>query len=228
MINIEAYILNYRDIKDFDRKYTLLTKEFGKIEAICKSVLKPNSKLAGHLEPLNFSWLEIIETKNGWQIIKALESNSFLNLRNNLETFKIALSLAQFLDEFVYGFDVEIFNLWQDFLKKIDSYSLNKEVNFNFLKAQFILKSLKILGFMPELNCANCGKRITTNAHLFENQFFCQACSVNKISGKFVNQKSLEVISLILNGLWLKNSSQSKEIIEIADYFKQKAFQFML
>ena len=228
MINVEAYILNYKDIKDFDRKYTLLTKEFGKIEAICKSVLKPSSKLAGHLEPVNFSWLEIIETKNGWQIIKALENNSFLNLRNNLEAFKISLSLAQFLDEFVYGLDIEIFDLWQDFLNKLNSYSLEKEINFNFLKAQFVLKSLKILGFMPELNCANCGKKITTNAFLFENQFFCQACFSPKITGRFINKETLEIISLILNNLWFKNSSQAKEIIEIANYFKQKAFQFMV
>ncbi|HOM68306.1 MAG TPA: DNA repair protein RecO C-terminal domain-containing protein [Candidatus Paceibacterota bacterium] len=228
MINIEAYILNYKDIKDLDRKYILLTKEFGKIEAICKSVLKPNSKLVGHLEPINFSWLEIIETKNGWQIIKALENNSFFNLRSNLEAFKITLSLAQFLDEFVYGLDIEIFNLWQNFLNKINLYSLEKEVNFNFLKAQFILKSLKILGFMPELNCANCGKKIVGNAFLFENQFFCQTCSLNKITEKYISKKTLGIISMILNNLWFKNSSQSKEVIEITNYLEKKAFQFML
>ena len=216
MINVNAYILNYKDIKDFDRKYTLLTKEFGKIEAICKSVLKPSSKLVGHLEPVNFSWLEIIETKNGWQIIKALENNSFLNLRNNLEAFRVSLSLAQFLDEFIYGLDIEIFDLWQDFLNKLDSYSLEKEVNFNFLKAQFILKSLKSLGFMPQLNCANCGKKITTNALLFENQFFYQTCFSPKIPGRLVNKKHLEIISLILNHTWFKNRYKDKDIIELA------------
>jgi len=69
-------------------------------------------------------------------------------------------------------------------------------------------------------------KKITTNAFLFENQFFCQACFSPKITGRFINKKTLEIISLILNNLWFKNSSQAKEIIEITNYFKQKAFQF--
>jgi len=57
-----------------------------------------------------------------------LENNSFLNLRNNLEAFKISLSLATILDEFVYGLDIEIFDLWQDFLNKLNSYSLEKKL----------------------------------------------------------------------------------------------------
>jgi len=203
MINVEAYILNYKDIKDFDRKYTLLTKEFGKIEAICKSVLKPSSKLAGHLEPVNFSWLEIIETKNGWQIIKALENNSFLNLRNNLEAFKISLSLAQFLDEFVYGLDIEIFDLWQDFLNKLNSYSLEKEINFNssgeamnrsryFL---FIFSGLIVTALIPfQVFSAQPDSAIKLKAVKVER---------GPISTEFLSMKSGNRLSLSLASKWL-------------------------
>jgi DNA repair protein RecO (recombination protein O) len=46
----EAYLLKKSSRNDFDRQYTLYTKDLGKITALAKGALKISSKLAPHLE----------------------------------------------------------------------------------------------------------------------------------------------------------------------------------
>ena len=50
--NTEGIILKYRDIGEYDRIYTILTAEHGKIETWAQGVRKPKSKLVAHLQPL--------------------------------------------------------------------------------------------------------------------------------------------------------------------------------
>ena len=70
-----AFILSFSDFSDYDRWFSLLTNEHGKIRAICKSILKPNAKLAGHLDIPSLSWVELVWSVRGWQITQALESD---------------------------------------------------------------------------------------------------------------------------------------------------------
>src|SRR3990167_702958 len=52
--NTEGIILRYRDVGEFDRIYTVLSAEHGKIDAWAQGVRKPKSKLVAHLQPLYF------------------------------------------------------------------------------------------------------------------------------------------------------------------------------
>ncbi len=60
-----AIILKRENIFEADRVYHLYTEDFGKIRTIAGSARKINSKLAGHLEPFNLIWVELMSKKNG-------------------------------------------------------------------------------------------------------------------------------------------------------------------
>ena len=57
----EAFILDIQEKGEFDSLITLYTRDFGKIMAKAKSIKKIVSKSAGHLQPLNFANVRLIE-----------------------------------------------------------------------------------------------------------------------------------------------------------------------
>ena len=137
-----AFVLSYKNINEFDRRYSLLTRDFGKIEAVVKSILKSNSKLAGHLEPPSLCWVELIERGNSFQLTQALEQKNFSKLKKN----QGALSL-------VLNTDDEFFSIWDSFLDYLESHLIPGEIlDFEFLEVQTELRFLKQLGFLPEVS----------------------------------------------------------------------------
>ncbi len=68
----DAVVLAKRASGEFDARYTLLTKKFGKMMGRAKSSRKITSKLAGHLEPGSVVKVRFIE-KTGVQVVDALK-----------------------------------------------------------------------------------------------------------------------------------------------------------
>lgn len=60
-----AIILKREDIFEADRFYHIYTEDFGKICAVAGGVRKINAKLAGHLEPFNVAWVELVSKRSG-------------------------------------------------------------------------------------------------------------------------------------------------------------------
>lgn len=86
----EAIILKRENIGEADRLYCLYTEEFGKVNAVAGSAQKINAKLAGHLEPFNLIWTELISKKNGDLFITTALSHRQL-LSQNASSAQIAL-----------------------------------------------------------------------------------------------------------------------------------------
>lgn len=85
-----AIILKREDVFEADRIYHLYTEDFGKVRAIAGSVRKINAKLAGHLEPFNFVWIELMTKKGGDLFITTALSEISL-LENNASPNQISL-----------------------------------------------------------------------------------------------------------------------------------------
>lgn len=134
-----VFILSYKDLSDFDRRFSLLSPFWGKISALCKKILKPGAKLIGHLEVPNYSWVELVWTYRGWQITQALEQSSYPATRKNLLALRTVLCAAKLLDEFLPVLEErevfkevllcddfifqnqKIFSLWGEFLHQVEN-----------------------------------------------------------------------------------------------------------
>lgn len=66
-------VLSMEPSGEFDARYSLFTEQFGRIRARAKSVRKPTSKLAGHLQPGNLVSARFVETK-GLQLVDAVKA----------------------------------------------------------------------------------------------------------------------------------------------------------
>src|SRR3989344_1920811 len=77
----KAIVLRREDSFEADRLYHLYTEDFGKIRAMAGSVRKINAKLAGHLEPFNLVWVELMTKKGGGLFVSTALSE--INLLGN-------------------------------------------------------------------------------------------------------------------------------------------------
>lgn len=76
----DAIVLKRENIFEADRLYYLYTEDFGKVKAVAGSARKINAKLAGHLEPFNLIWVELMTKKNSDLFITtALSYKKLLN-----------------------------------------------------------------------------------------------------------------------------------------------------
>ncbi len=110
----KAIILKRENIFEADRAYYLYTEEFGKVRAIAGSVRKIKAKLAGHLEPFNVVWVELMAKKGGDLFITtALSENCLLNenaspnqtyLLARMADFSLKMMRGQEKDEAMWRF----------------------------------------------------------------------------------------------------------------------------
>ncbi len=148
MIKTEGIILKKSDLGETDRLLTIYTKEFGKITVLAKGVNKLTSKLRYHLEPLNYSYLILIEGKN-FRIIKdAILMDQFLNMRQDLKKMGTAFEIVNLLDELIVDEEQDE-NIWISMIKTIQA--INKsDVSDDIILKEFKKKLISLLGYDPE------------------------------------------------------------------------------
>lgn len=147
--NLQAFILRRQAFKDDDLLITLYSLEKGKLTLQAKGAKKILSKLAGHLEPLTLSKLNVTLGKNIDQLIGAQSLKSYAKLKNNLST----LGYASYFIELITSLtpenhpDPHLFSLVQ---KSFDYLESNN--NFILARISFGFKLLYLLGFNPADN----------------------------------------------------------------------------
>ncbi|MDP2696186.1 MAG: recombination protein O N-terminal domain-containing protein [bacterium] len=154
----EAIVLAKEDAGEADSRVFLYTPDNGLIIAKSKSTRKITSKLAAHLEPLNWSTVRLVNNKS-WQIVDALRMKRLSNLRF-LEVFRLVkeVSAAEQPDQW----------MWQ-LLKTLYDDDYNA--------AAAIAAVLKIAGFDPqEATCHSCQSEQPNSFLLNSAKYICQQC----------------------------------------------------
>lgn len=142
-----AIILKRENIFEADRLYHLYTEDFGKVRTIAGSAQKINSKLAGHLEPFNLIWVELMSKRNGDLFITtALSCKEFLNQNALPAQIALFVKMADFACSMLKGPQKDDI-LWNFILENFIKAGLVEsggEGNFlDIYKSGFI----KIMGF---------------------------------------------------------------------------------
>lgn len=142
-----AIILKRENIFEADRLYHLYTEDFGKVRTIAGSARKFNSKLAGHLEPFNLIWVELMSKRNGDLFITtALSHKEFLNQNALPAQIALFVKMADFTCSMLKGPQKDDI-LWNFILENFIKAGLVEsggEGNFlDIYKSGFI----KIMGF---------------------------------------------------------------------------------
>lgn len=142
-----AIILKRENIFEADRLYHIYAENFGKIRTIAGGARKINAKLAGHLEPFNLVWTELITKKNGDLFITtALSYGKLLN--HNAPPAQVALffKMADFVLHMLKGPQKDDI-LWRFILENFTKANSAPAGGADKFLSDFKTGFIKILGF---------------------------------------------------------------------------------
>jgi DNA repair protein RecO (recombination protein O) len=180
-VSTEGIILSKQDLGEHDSVITIFSPQLGKIRATAKGVRKPNSKLAGHLEPLNVCTLLLHHSSRGHTIIQSQASKTFRLIRENLNKSIQAMLVLEIFQATTQHHEQseELFTLIIETLDMI-CHSNNNDL----ILESFKIKFMRIIGIMPEMErCAACRARWRKESQILltnDNRLICQRCLGNQ------------------------------------------------
>lgn len=144
----KAIVIKKQNTNEYDQFVTCYTQEFGKLTAIAKSILKPTSVQAMHLDTFNLVEFELINGKAMPIIAGAQSDNSYRELKSSIPSLAVAHFFSEIIDKMVPELekDERLWNFMTDLLDKLNRF----EPGLTFLRQkQFAL--LGLLGYSPEV-----------------------------------------------------------------------------
>lgn len=204
----EAIVLKRTNLGEADSIITLYTPNLGKIKAVAKGARRPRSKLGGHLDLLTQSSLLLAQGQNLDIITQSQTIESFIPLRNDLESTSCGIYVAELVDQFTPE-QVEnypVYKLLQNTLLWLCE-ARNKELVLRY----FELHLLSYLGYRPELyQCLGCRSILTPEGNLFSASgggVLCPNCTTKEPVVRSISLDALKVMRFLLDN---EHTSASK------------------
>lgn len=147
-------VIKKTDVGEYNQMVTLYTREFGKIAGLAKSVKKPSSKQAGHLDIFNLVDFLTVPGKSQPIIRSAQSVETFGRLKSSLTATSAGFFLLEAFDRLVYEEEKDA-ALWQFLASSF--YKLNGshyETDAKNLLPELKSEFLSVLGYSR-----NMGKR---------------------------------------------------------------------
>ena len=160
----EGVVLRQSSYGEADRMLTVYTRDFGTLRLVARGLRKPNSRLAGHLEPLTHVSLQLARGRGPDVVAGADTLHGHTALRDSLEGIARGLVCAELVEAFApeEQANPELFALLLHALTMLD------EGEGDRLMWHFAFHVLALTGFMPELQqCVVCGDAVRPDEHLF-------------------------------------------------------------
>lgn len=149
----EGIILGKRDVAEADRIFSILTAEFGRVDALAQGSRYLKSKLRYNLDLFSYSRFGLVMTKESWRIVDAEELKSLDSIRESSEKLAVASLLAELINRMVRGQEPDN-ALWGE-IKTVfsaleqDERLRNKE-NLRLFGLLAVLRILSRLGYVEE------------------------------------------------------------------------------
>jgi len=201
-----AIILKKQNTGEYDQLVTCYTEEFGKVTAVAKSVLKPSSIQAMHLDIFNLVDFELLNGRATPIITGAQAEKTYPNLKNNLACLAIGYFFAETANKlfFEYQKDEAIWTFLRLLMEKLDA----RPVDMNELLKSEQVEFFNILGYAPNLDeCTFCSAQIDgrlTTYSIEARGAICQNCFLNGQRGIILKDgdwKDSSVMSALFEGL---------------------------
>ncbi len=196
----EAIIIKKTRLGEADSILTLYTPNMGKIQGFAKSLRKPKSKLAGHLELLTHSLVSLARGRNLDTITGSQTINTFLPLKSDLGLASHALYATELVNQFTPD-HVENHPLFRLLLETMEQ--LCQTGNSELALRYFELHLLNEVGYRPQLQqCVTCHRPLEPVVNLFcsnSGGMLCPDCSPLQPQARSLSVNALKVLRLLQN-----------------------------
>ncbi len=161
---VEAIVLGKRSSREADQTVTLLTKEFGRVDARVVGGRRLLSKFSGHLDPLNVVTVRLVR-KNHFTVADAVTRDRARTMRHDVRALSEALRAAFLLMALLPAESPDV-RVWYCLLHMLRE----RDGDLRTL--------LRLLGYDPRhARCAQCGGAVT-HFVIPTQSFLCAACAV--------------------------------------------------
>lgn len=145
-----GFVVKKLEVGEYDQLIVLYTKEFGKIKAVAKSIAKPESKQAAHLDILNLVDFELVQGNGHPIITSSVSIKTYSSIKKNLQALALSSFLTEIIDKLIYDYDPDI-NLWNFFVRFFDSLdsgiSKGESISYEQLLGKTQDELLGLLGY---------------------------------------------------------------------------------
>lgn len=144
-----------------NRIFTCFGREEGKFSAVARGVLKPKSKLKGHLQLGNRCTLTLSAGRGMDTVTSAMATETYCANREKAELYFYTSYFLELCNDFMpeHLADPAVFDLLDGVLKSLS------EGNPKLLARFFELRMLILTGYAPDLTvCAACGEKLQKGA----------------------------------------------------------------
>ena len=148
----EGIILGKKEVGEADRIFSVLTKDFGRIDAISQGVRYVKSKLRYNLDDFSYSRIGLTMSGELWRIIDAEELGSWPDIRGNPKKLAVVFRLAGLINRMVRGQEPDA-SLWEEVknsLVFLEKYNVEDEKNLLTFELLTNLKILSHLGYVAD------------------------------------------------------------------------------
>jgi DNA repair protein RecO (recombination protein O) len=178
----EAIVIKKTKLGEADSILTFFTPHLGKRQGFAKSLRKPKSKMAGHLELLTHSTVSFSRGRGNIDTITGAQTiNAFLPMRNDLWLTSCGLYVAELVHQFTaeHQENLQLFQLMLETLERLCQAD-NKELVLH----SFEMHLLESAGYRPQLKeCVTCHKALEQTTNFFSpaaGGLLCPACNLNQ------------------------------------------------
>ena len=196
----EAIVIKKTKLGEADTILTFFTPRLGKIQGFAKSLRKPKSKMAGHLELLTHSMVSFARGRNLDTIVGAQTIDTFLPIKNDLWLTSCGLYIAELVHQFTAEHQ-ENYSIYQLMLDTLNG--LCRENNKELVLRYFELHLLESAGYRPQLReCVACHKALEPTTNYFSSSaggILCPDCSLSQPFSSSLSLNAQKVLRLLQN-----------------------------
>ncbi|OGF26347.1 DNA repair protein RecO [Candidatus Falkowbacteria bacterium RIFOXYB2_FULL_47_14] len=166
-----AIILKREPFRERDSRIVVLSPDRGKLELIVRGTKNLKSKMAGHIEPVSLVNFMVVRGRICDYAGNAINEKSYAGIKNDLSKLVWVGKSFNFLEKAIKPNETvdadRFFALLNDYLEIVDR-GLKPE-NYEIFHNFFLLKSMSLLGYAPELyNCFRCREKILPQGNYFK------------------------------------------------------------
>ena len=190
----QAIVLEQEARGEADKRFTLFSKEFGRIEVMGKSIRKIDSKLKGGIALFSLCNIEFIQGRHYKILTFSRTEKEFADIKGSLNKLKIAYQIREIANKLIVEPEKDL-QLWDFILATFTHLNqlLITDCELQAFYHFFCWRLLALLGRQPELFfCLKCRGKLKPKDLYFSMHggILCQNCG-----SKARRQKDIVAIS---------------------------------
>ncbi len=195
MFKDNGIILNATVNKDYDKTLTVLFENRGKAYLYAKGAKKPQSKLAAAVELFSVSEFVVYEGNGFLSVTQAQLIDNRYQVRNDYGIFCYACYMAELCDKIMKP-EMESAEVYALLNRAFEAFC-KTNINSRFVFTVFLLKLMKLEGYMPELDfCSSCSD-ISERYRFGQSGLVCPSCVTNAFGLTDIDAETIDGLKYI-------------------------------